>query len=358
MKNNPFNSNKGIKTLPSVEIVGLIDKKILFFQDIIQKTSLHVKKNKLLDIISVSEVNNCINILIDIGKNIRDIQDTTIQTKTDSVINILQSINNDLSGLFKSVGTESFEDLLFVCFGNNSVNTYATGDIEIHKFELLKKYFHPTGYKILGSKPTDVVENPKKMDITDINISITSFHLRVYGIQLVIYNHPHKKGLVINGTLDDIMVDVLTNKFIQLKNKTIRENAPTSTAYQGEQFERYIQSLNLKDYLIYEPHDIYLKWAGYISNLNTIKQKHITQMVKDFIVTDLYLKRLIIIQLLLNTDNYDNQYLAYLLYDLLSNDKNGIIDSIQVIGTQGGEKIKYSFVEGKNDTLFLDPIKR
>ena len=61
MKNNPFNSNKGIKTLPSVEIVGLIDKKILFFQDIIQKTSLHVKKNKLLDIISVSEVNNCIN---------------------------------------------------------------------------------------------------------------------------------------------------------------------------------------------------------------------------------------------------------------------------------------------------------
>ena len=166
MKNNPFNSNKGIKTLPSVEIVGLIDKKILFFQDIIQKTSLHVKKNKLLDIISVSEVNNCINILIDIGKNIRDIQDTTIQTKTDSVINILQSINNDLSGLFKSVGTESFEDLLFVCFGNNSVNTYATGDIEIHKFELLKKYFHPTGYKILGSKPTDVVENPKKMDIT------------------------------------------------------------------------------------------------------------------------------------------------------------------------------------------------
>ena len=50
-----------------------------------------LKKNKLLDIISVSEVNNCINILIDIGKNIRDIQDTTIQTKTDSVINILQS---------------------------------------------------------------------------------------------------------------------------------------------------------------------------------------------------------------------------------------------------------------------------
>lgn len=33
---------------------------------------------------------------------------------------------------------------------------------------------------------------------------------------------------------------------------------------------------------------------------------------------------------------------------------NKIIDSIQVIGTQGGEKIKYSFVEGEKDTLFIN----
>jgi uncharacterized protein YxeA len=36
-------------------------------------------------------------------------------------------------------------------------------------------------------------------------------------------------------------------------------------------------------------------------------------------------------------------------------EQNGltIIDSIQVFGSQGGEKIKYSFVEGKKDTLYI-----
>ena len=40
------------KTTP--EIVVLIEKKLLFFQDVIQKTILHVQKNKILDIIGVS----------------------------------------------------------------------------------------------------------------------------------------------------------------------------------------------------------------------------------------------------------------------------------------------------------------
>ena len=37
-------------------------------------------------------------------------------------------------------------------------------------------------------------------------------------------------------------------------------------------------------------------------------------------------------------------------------EQNGttIIDSIQIIGVQGGEKIKYSFINGRNDTLFID----
>ena len=47
------------KTTP--EIIVLIEKKMLFFQDVIQKTILHVQKNKMLDIIGLTDVNNCIN---------------------------------------------------------------------------------------------------------------------------------------------------------------------------------------------------------------------------------------------------------------------------------------------------------
>ena len=39
---------------------------------------------------------------------------------------------------------------------------------------------------------------------------------------------------------------------------------------------------------------------------------------------------------------------------MVESSKSKLLDSIQVIGTQGGERLMYSFVEGKNDTLFLE----
>ena len=132
-------SKKDITNKSSPEIVVLIEKKLTFFQDVIQKTILHIQKNKILDIIGVSEVNSCINTLFELSKKIKDICDSNIKTNTDSVINALQLVNNELSSLFKLFGTDSFEDLLWICFGNNSVNTYAISDMDKHKFELLKK---------------------------------------------------------------------------------------------------------------------------------------------------------------------------------------------------------------------------
>jgi len=207
-----------------------------------------------------------------------------------------------------------------------------------HKFELLKKYFHPTSYKLLGIKKNEndkpskqedcpLNEKSKNLDSADISIKIKPFHLKVYGIQIIVHNPQHKKSLIITGTVDDIMIDFLNNKYVNLKYQAIKENTPHSQEFQGDTFMRFIQSLNLKDYLISEPHEIYSKYAGYLSNLNTLRQKTITQVVKEFIASDLFMKRNIIIQLLVKIDKYDNQYLAYLLYDLLSNDTNGSIDT-------------------------------
>ena len=324
-------SNK--KTTP--EIVILIEKKLSFFQDVIQKTILHVQKNKILDIVGVSEVNSCINTLFELSKQIKDIDEIIIKTNTDNVINILQSVNNELSALFKLFGTDSFEDLLWICFGNNSVNAYTISDIDKHKFELLKKYFHPTSYKLLACKgekhsnTNDVIfnEKSKNLDSADISINIKSFHLKVCGIQIIVHNPQHKKSLIITGTIDNIMIPFLNNKFVNLKNNSINNNVPNSVEFQGENFERYIQSLNLKDYLIFETQEIYSKYAGYLSNLNALTQKTISHVVKEFVSSDLFMKRTIIIQLLVKIDKYDNQYLAYLLYDLLSNDANGSVDT-------------------------------
>ena len=338
MNDKTLNSKKDNVKKTTPEIVLLIEKKLLFFQDVIQKTILHVQKNKILDIIGVSEVNGCINSLFELSKKIKEINDVSIKNNTDHIINILQTVNIELSSLFKIFGTDSFEDLLWICFGNNSVNTYAITDMDKHKFELLKKYFHPTSYKLLCTKKSEndkqsktdecsLNEKSNNLDSADIGIKIKPFHLKVYGIQIIIHNPQQKKSIIITGSVDDIMIDFLNNKYVNLKYQSIKENIPHSQEFQGDTFTRFIQSLNLKDYLISEPHTVYSKYAGYLSNLNILRQKTITQVVKDFIASDLFMKRSIIIQLLVKIDKYDNQYLAYLLYDLLSNDTNGTIDT-------------------------------
>lgn len=321
---------------PNQDIVVLIERKMAFFQDTIQRTILHVQRNKMLDIIGISEQNNCINTLFELSKTIKGINEQAINTNTDTVINSLQHINNELSSLFKLFGTELFEDFLWVCFGNNSVNTYAISDMDKHKFELLKKYFHPTSYKLLGSKKSDnssksddnlLTEKSKNLDCADVSIKIKSFYSKVYGLQVIIHNPQHKKSLIISGVVDDVLIDFLNNKFVNLKIKAIKDNVPNSSEFKGDTFERFVNSLGLKDYLLYEPHEVYSKYAGYLSNLAAIKQKTISQTVKEFISSDLFSKRLTLIQLLVKSDKYDNQYLAYLLYDLMSNDSNGIVDS-------------------------------
>jgi ATP-dependent Lon protease len=330
----------------TTDIVTLISKKIIFFEDVIQKTILRVQKNKMLDIISISDVNACIHSLFDLSKKVKEINclnDSKNDSKnvttdnTDSIINILQHINNELSSLFKVYGTDLFEDLLWICFGNNSINTYAGSEMERNKFELLKKYFHPTSYKILNSKPDKVdkidkddmflTEKSKNLDSTDVSIKVKPFHLKVYGLQLIVHNPQQKKSLIISGIVDDIIVDLLDNKFVNLKIKGIKEGAPKTIEFQDETFTRYITSLNLKDLLVYDFPEIYSKYAGYLSNLETIRQKTIAHTVKEFVSADIFIKRSTIIQLLIKSDKHDNQYLAYLLYDLLSNDTNGIIDT-------------------------------
>jgi len=98
--------------------------------------------------------------------------------------------------------------------------------------------------------------------------------------------------------------------------------------FQKDSFDKFLSSLILKDYLVYEnDSDLYAKYAGHISQNNMLRQKQVSQLVREFITDDMYNKRNILINLLICSSNYENQYLAYLLYDILSNDSNGAVDT-------------------------------
>jgi hypothetical protein len=64
---------KDSKILSPNEIEILIEKKISYFKDIIQKTILYVQKNKLLDILGITDVNNYISILYDLNIKVNEI---------------------------------------------------------------------------------------------------------------------------------------------------------------------------------------------------------------------------------------------------------------------------------------------
>jgi ATP-dependent Lon protease len=309
--------------------VPLVEKKIEFFKDVIEKTILHVNKNKFLDILGISDVGTCIEKLGEVSKKIEEITDKKVENET--LLNCLQTINNDLSSILKNYGTEDLNDLLLICFGNNY--KIVKTEKEQLKLDILKKYFHPTSYKMANKKEElllndDMDDKIKNLSCNDISVSYKQFHMKVYGIRLLIHNNILKKTLIIFGIVDDIVVDFLNHSYIKQCKKTIKEKLPITPEFKNESFDKFISSLILKDFLIYEnEHDIYTKYNGNISKNSSLLQKQVSHVVKEFISDDMYIKRNTIINLLIFSSNYDNQYLAYLLYDLLSNDSNGSVDT-------------------------------
>lgn len=310
------------------EVGCIIEKKILFFKDVIQRTFINAQNNQYKDILSIVDVTTCTERLTELNNSLHNLN--VDDQHKDVVVNKLQLINNDLSSILKNYGTMYLEDLLVICFGNNILET------DHSKFDLLKKYFHPISYKIVTKNEEFKQKKPssddsydetsiKHLDCFDIITTYKQFQVKVYGMKLYVHSAALNKSLFIFGIVDDIALDFLGNSYIETKKTQVY--SLVSVELKGETFERFFSSLNLKDYLTIGSSHIINKYNDYISRSNTIHQKQISFIIKDFITEDLYKKRTTLTQLLIIPNRIDNQYLSYMLYDLLSNDVNGVVDS-------------------------------
>ena len=318
---------------PSNNVLLLVEKKLEFFRNVMQKTIIHVQQNKNLGILELNDINVCIDKICKLHKKIEKIEKIDTHNTLTNTINSLQIINNELSCILKNYGTESFDDLLLICFGNDA--KISNNETEHNKLEILKKYFHPTGYKIInkkdGLKNKDEVENKyTNLYCSDVVESYKQLDMKVHGIKIYIESIPVKRSLVIFGTMDNVVVDFLNDKFMLNKLKQIREKILAEhNNNKLMEAENFMESLMLRDLLIYETNNIYNNFHGMITRLNLIKHQHTTQVIKDFMSDDIYIKRNTLITLLINSHNYENQYLAYLLYDLISNDANSNVDTLE-----------------------------
>ncbi len=307
------------------EDIMKIEKKISFFYNIIQQTIMNSKKNKTNNIINETEYQTCIQMLEQLNNKLLQLtENLNTNFNKDSVISQLQIINNDISSILKLYGTESFENLLIVCFGNN--NKYITSEDNIMKYEILKKNFHPTGYKVLNNDNNDY----KNFDCSDIVLTTTQFYNKVYGMKVYVHNNIINKFIVVYGTVDDIVIHLLNDKYIQDKLKYIKNNIPNDAVFQTIVFQNYISSLNLKELIIYTSSEIYNKFVGYTYLYKLMKSKPLNNLIKDFLLTDLYSKRNTLMILLFHNEEYENMYISYILYDLLMNENN-LIEEQQLL---------------------------
>ena len=157
-----------------------------------------------------------------------------------------------------------------------------------------------------------------------------NFNIRVYGIKLIIHDKENKRTLNINCIIDNIIIDNIKLKFIEDKicslNSYMNNNENTEIK---DYWNNYIELLTIKDFLIYSNDEIFSKFNYLLNNLNSINQKTINILVNEFIQSELFEQRQMIINLLLNNNNPEYQYISYLLYDILSNENINNNDSIE-----------------------------
>ena len=328
---------------------NFIEEKLSFFEQIITDTIISCQKYKILDILTTNEINICIQNLENISKEIKNIY-STLNNNYDqnSVLNKLQNINYELSSIIKLYGTQNISDLISICFNNDFINILQSNDL-INKYRVISQFTHPTSYKIIPWKNTvnsEKLDNKKisiqknkildnnilteyaqNLDCFDLARNSKSFQSKVYGIKIILQNSQLKQTIILNCIVDDILLECLNNEYIINKINILKILDIKDLNCSPETWNKFISSLTIKDLLINNPQDLKEKFIGIISQLNLIKQKTINQVVKEFLNTELYIQRNTIIQLLLKNNDAEYEYLAYLLYDLLSNDSNNIVDT-------------------------------
>merc|ERR1712072_1634755 len=83
----------------------------------------------------------------------------------------------------------------------------------------------------------------------------------------------------------------------------------------------YIDQMTLRDFIVLSNDEIIKNCIEAFNELKRLKSKTISSLVKEFLVSDIEKQRHILTLFLLTDNDTDTQYLAYLMYDMISNEQ-------------------------------------
>ena len=275
------------KTNKDVIKMQLALSRIEYYKEVISKTIIAIQRYKVLDVLSHNDYNLGISNLennIQLLHNLENMLQVD-NVLTDGHINILQEINDNISVVCKNYGTDSLEDILSICFGSTFLADWVK-TIDMDKFSILKRYYHPIGYKLINCsksrqvKPIEknkIVDESKMEEFADnlecFDLARTNkkFCIRLLGMKVVIFHKEKNTMLILNGIVDDVLLSCISNEYIKSKKSKLYNLIQNDV--DNIHYEEYVKTIILKEWLIYSDSEIYHKFKGYDSQLKLLKQK-------------------------------------------------------------------------------------
>ena len=241
-------------------------------------------------------------------------------TKNIIVVNSnLETCKNKIKAICVECGVYEITDFLYLLDINNSYNKEY---LEILSF--LNKMFNPINCECI-SKDNPIIKDlhlennnvPTCFPQKKILISIIE-HVRGCRIFLP---HPDKDyHIIISGYFKKDMFNISRiSGYLKDKHNIIISKL-SKLSIPGSFCEGYIKQLSIRDFFVYNSKQIIEKTKKSYQNLCILKDKPISNLVKEFLTKNIEQQRDILTLLLLTHDDIEIQYLAYLLYDMISNE--------------------------------------
>ena len=322
-----------------------IVNKIINLQEIVCNVIRANQLYKLLGVLEATDLNACVifaehtftqlNVHLQTVKNLpEDANDNT--AINDSIVNTLQDIIYEISMLINIYGCDTIDSLISICIGNK----YVIEQKYIEKYKLLNSYVRPTHYKIMDWKTSSNVKsndefiskNADNFECFNIDKPNLLFYNSICGIKVALHDMNKQQTIIVYGIIDDIDLGFINNTEIKDKLQNLMDIKPISIEFNIISYERFLKCLTLKDVLVFSNTALKERYLSFITNFqNNIIKKSLLQVINEFTEKELVDKRNTLIMILVNSTENDCHYLAYILYDLLSNDNQGIIDSYEQI---------------------------
>ncbi len=334
---------------PDLMKLEILTSNLQNMQEIIRRTIVSCQKYKLYDILGANELNICITTLDSLFQDMKRL-DVLINTNAISVTdanNKFKDIDTEFLIIIKNFGTDSLADLIYLIFGEEYISNRILNTVLENKYNLLVQIVHPINFKTISWKPESdntnkkilqknrivedhmISENAENLDCYDLARTSKSFQTKVYGIKVCLHDYINRKTYIVACIVDDIMLSCMNCEYITNGLHQLDLNKPNDSDFNEEWWDRFVNSLTAKELLVYNVSEINNKYMGIMNQLILIKQKTISQVVKEFLNCELYGQRTTLIQLLIRGNENEFQFLSYLLYDLLSNETNGHIDTLE-----------------------------